>query len=259
MKKNTYLLLSITVAFAFFSCNNKKYTEVVEVPLPSAQEKIIIGLPEDVKASDGSFQLEKLPFKYDALNPEISALTMENHYSKHYLTITNNLNTTLKGSPLENMTIEEILIKLDINNVDLRNNAGAYYNHNLYWKSIGTKKGETPKDTLAGAIIKNFGSVGNFTSSFKNTAQKLVGSGWVFLVVDREGKLQITTTQNYDNPLMPLAPVLGYHGKPILALDVWEHAYYLDYQYKRKNYIDTFYDFINWSKINENYVATFSK
>jgi len=258
MKKYFFITPLLSVLF-LISCQKKELVEVVEVPLPSAEEKITIGNPEDVKADDGSFQIEPLPYKYDALSPSISALALELHFSKHYLTYTNNLNKAIKGTPLENLTIEEVLTKLDINNADLRNNAGGYYNHSLLWKIMDPKSEGTPKDTLAGAITKNFGSFENFTTQFKNTASKHFGSGWVWLVVDREGKLQITSTQNQDNPLMPNAPVIGYHGKPILGIDLWEHAYYMDYQYKRKKYIDAFFETINWQKVNENYQATFKK
>lgn len=259
MRKSFFLIPSFLFVFLLTSCNKKELIEVVEVPLPAAEQKITIGNPEDVKADDGSFQVEALPYKYDALSPSISALALELHYSKHYLTYTNNLNKAIKGTPLENLTIEEVLTKLDINNTDMRNNAGGYYNHSLFWKIMGPKAGGIPKDTLGEAITKDFGSFENFTTQFKNTASKHFGSGWVWLVVDREGKLQITSTQNQDNPLMPLVPVVGYHGKPILALDIWEHSYYIDYQYKRKNYIDAFFNLINWNKVNENYKATFKK
>lgn len=258
MKKYFFITPLLSVLF-LISCQKKELVEVVEVPLPSAEEKITIGNPEDVKADDGSFQIEPLPYKYDALSPSISTLALELHFSKHYLTYTNNLNKAIKGTPLENLTIEEVLTKLDINNADLRNNAGGYYNHSLFWKIMDPKSEGIPKDTLAGAITKNFGSFENFTTQFKNTASKHFGSGWVWLVVDREGKLQITSTQNQDNPLMPNAPVIGYHGKPILGIDLWEHAYYMDYQYKRKKYIDAFFETINWQKVNENYQATFKK
>ena len=183
-------------------------------------------------------------------------MALELHYSKHYLTYTNNLNKAIKGTPLENLTIEEVLTKLDINNADMRNNAGGYYNHSLFWKIMGPKAGGVPKDTLAGAITKDFGSFENFTTAFKDEATKQFGSGWVWLVVDRSGSLQITNTQNQDNPLMRNATV---PGKPILALDLWEHAYYLDYQYKRKNYVDAFFNVINWKKVSENYEEALKK
>lgn len=225
----------------------------MEVPLPTAQEKISVGIPDDVKAEDGAFQLEKLPYGYEALAPHISALTLEMHYSKHYLTYTNNLNKAIAGTPLENLTIEEVLSRLDLNDDAIRNNAGGFYNHSMYWKCMGPKAGGQPKGALSDAITKDFGSFENFVTAFKDAATTQFGSGWAWLVVDRSGKLQVTSTQNQDNPLMRNAII---QGTPILALDVWEHAYYLDYQYKRKNYIDAFFNVINWNKVEENYDAT---
>ena len=252
MKKLNFILTVLLLLSFLVSCNDKKFTEVVEVPLPTAQEKISIGFPDDVRAIEGSFQLEKLPYPYDALAPTISPLTLEMHYSKHYLTYTNNLKNAVAGTALENETIENILAKMDLNNADLRNNAGGYYNHTLYWKSMAPNAGGTPKDTLATAITRDFGSYENFVSAFKAESTKQFGSAWVWLVVDKSKKLQITSTQNQDNPLMRNAAV---PGTPILALDLWEHAYYLGYQYRRKNYIDSFFNVINWKKVGENYEA----
>jgi Fe-Mn family superoxide dismutase len=256
--KNFNLLIPVFLLITIsLSCNNKKLTEVVEVPLPTTvPEKVSSGIPDDVKADEGAFQMEKLPYLYDALAPNISARTLETHYSKHYLTYTNNLNKALAGTALENLTIEEVLAKLDLNDATIRNNAGGYYNHTLYWQCMAPKAGGEPKDILAEAIIKKFISFENFTSAFKAEATKQFGSGWVWLIVDRSGVLQITSTQNQDNPLMQNALV---PGTPILALDVWEHAYYLDYQYKRKNYIDAFFNVINWNKVGENYDAAVKK
>jgi superoxide dismutase, Fe-Mn family len=250
MKKIRLLLSNLLLLTLLLSCNNKKYTEVVDVPLPTVEEKVAMGMPDDVKSNEGSFQLEKLPYSYDALAPSISSFTLENHYSKHYLTYTNNLNKAIAGTPLENLTIEEVLAKLDPSVLDIKNNAGGYYNHSLYFKCLGPKAGGQPQDTLATAITKKFGSFDNFTTAFKDEATKQFGSGWVWLIVDRSGSLQIISTQNQDNPLMRNALV---SGKPILALDLWEHAYYLDYQYKRKNYVDAFFNVINWKKVGENY------
>jgi Fe-Mn family superoxide dismutase len=207
--KNLFFLGPIVILLMTLqSCNDKKLIEVVEVPLPTdIQEKIAIGSPDDVKADEGSFQMDKLPYAYDALSPSISATTLEMHYSKHYLTYTNNLNRAIVGTPLENLTIEEVLAN-------------------------------------------------NFTSLFKDEATKQFGSGWAWLIVDRTGKLQITSTANQDNPLMRNALI---PGTPVLALDVWEHAYYLDYQYRRKNYIDAFFNVINWRKVEENYDAAAKK
>lgn len=244
------LLLLVVFTLVLLSCNDKKLTEVVEVPLPTAEEKMTIGVPDDVKADEGAFEMLKLPYSYEALSPHIDALTMEMHYSKHYLTYTNNLNKVIAGTEMENMTIEDILKKLDVSNADLRNNAGGYYNHSLFWECMAPKAGGQPKDTLATAITRDFGSFEIFKTQFEDAATKQFGSGWAWLVTDKAGKLQITSTQNQDNPLMPNATI---KGTPILALDVWEHAYYLNYQYKRKKYIEAFFNIINWTKVNEKY------
>lgn len=255
MRKIHFLLSSLVLFILFVSCNNKKLTEVVEVPLPTAEEKVTMGIPDDVTAEEGAFQMERLSYPYDGLNPNISPLTLEMHYSKHYLTYTNNLNKAIAGTELEDLTIEEILSKLDLNDAEIRNNAGGYYNHSLYWKCLGKGSGQ-PKDTLAEAITKKFGSFAQFTTSFKEEATKQFGSSWIWLIVDKSGNLQITSTQNQDNPLMHNALV---QGTPILALDLWEHAYYLDYQYKRKNYVDAFFKVINWKKVGENYEEALKK
>lgn len=242
--------------FMLFSCNdNKKLTEVVEVPLPTKEEKITIGTPDEVTVDPGSFGITKLPFAYDALAPDIRSLTLETHYSKHYVSYTNNLNKEIVSTEYENMPIEDILKKMDLSNAKLRQNAGGYYNHTMYFNLL-TPKEQTPQDTLAGSINKEFGSFDNLTNQFKGQAEKQFGSGWVWLVVDRYGKLQITTTNDQDNPLMKNALI---PGTPIMGIDLWEHAYYLDYQNRKGSYIDAFYKHINWEKANENYKEALKK
>jgi Fe-Mn family superoxide dismutase len=248
--KREYSIFASLLMFTIISCNNKKLTEVVEVPLPSKEDKMLIGSPDDVKADEGTFQMAKLPYGYEALAPNIDALSMELHYSKHYLTYTNNLNKAIAGTELDKLPIEEVLKKLDVSNNDLRNNAGGYYNHGLFWENLAPKSGGEPKDSLAVAIARDFGSFNDFKNQFEDTASKQFGSGWTWMVTDKYGKLQITSTANQDNPLMSNATV---KGTPILALDVWEHAYYLNYQYKRKKYIDGFFKVINWKKVAERY------
>ncbi len=256
MKKANWFLLCFSILITLFSCTNKKLTEVVEVPLPSAVEKVSLGSPDDVKAEEGTFELNKLPYSYDALSPSIDARTMELHYSKHYLAYTNSLNKAIKNTELEDFTIEEILSKSVADSLNLRNNAGGFYNHSLFFDCIGPKSGGEPKDTLAVAIAKDFGSFEGFKNQFKNAANKQFGSGWAWLIVDKTGKLQVTSTPNQDNPLMPRALI---PGTPILALDVWEHAYYLEYQNKRKNYIDAFFAIINWKAVGEKYEEALKK
>ena len=251
MNKSYFFYLSLIVIL--ISCQGKKYTEVVEVPLPSNGEKITIGKPEDVDADKGAFEIIKLPYKYDALQPFLSALTLENHYSKHYVNYANNLNKLVLDTDLAAKTIEELLYKLDMSNESLRNNAGGFYNHNIYFESMGAKKPEQPKDTLLSTIKRDFGSYDNFKTLFKATSEKQFGSGWTWLVVDKTGVLQVTNTPNQDNPLMPKQVV---KGTPILALDLWEHAYYLDYQYKRRKYIENFFNVIDWKAVGKKFEAT---
>jgi superoxide dismutase, Fe-Mn family len=257
MKKIFLVAFCFSFIFLIPSCKRKKLTEVVEVPLPSAEEKVTIGQPEDVNANKGQFPLGKLPYEYNALSPSIDILTMEVHYSKHYLTYTNNLNKLVAEDPnMVDLAIEDILKKLDMSNADLRNNAGGYYNHTFFWESMAPKSGGQPKDTLASVINKDFGSFEVFKNQFVDAAEKQFGSGWAWLVVDKSGKLVVTSTPNQDNPLMPQQTV---SGTPILCLDVWEHAYYLDYQYKRKRYIEAFFKVINWKKVSERYEEATAK
>jgi Fe-Mn family superoxide dismutase len=256
MKTANLCLLCYSILLVVVSCNNKKLTEVVEVPLPSAVEKFTIGSPDDIEAEEGSFDLVKLPYKYDAVSPEIDARTMELHYSKHYLAHANSLNKAIKNTEFENLTIDEILSKSVADSLNLRNNAGGYYNHNLFFECIGPKAGGQPKDTLAIAINKDFGSFEGFKNQFKNVANRQFGSGWAWLIVDKTGGLQVTSSPNQDNPLMPKSIV---SGTPILTLDLWEHAYYLQYQNKRKNYIDAFFNIINWKVVGEKYEEAIKK
>ena len=257
MKHFFAIALCLSLFMTLPSCNRKKLEEVVEVPLPTADTKMTLGHPDDVVAENGQFSVTKLPFEYTDLAPNIGALTMEMHYSKHYLTYTNNLNKAIAADEtLKDLTIEEILGKLNMDNPDLRNNAGGYYNHELFWGSMGPKAGGQPKDTLATVINRDFGSFEVFKTQFTDAAEKQFGSGWAWLIVDKTGKLQVTSTANQDNPLMPRQTVIG---KPLLALDVWEHAYYLDYQYKRKKYINAFFNVINWKKVSERYEEAVAK
>jgi len=239
------------------SCKDKNnLEEVVAVPEPQKEEVAPLGNPDDVKADEGSFQLAKLGYAYDALAPNIDAKTMEIHYSKHYLKYTNELNKAIKGTPLETKTIEEILGTLDMENKAVRNNGGGYYNHTFFWEVMGPKAGGEPKGALAEAIKKDFGSFENFKTQFSEAAAKQFGSGWAWLVLDKTGKLVIGSTPNQDNPLMPN---VGISGKPVLALDVWEHAYYLNYQNKRPDYITAFFNVINWDTVGKKYDAALVK
>ena len=197
-----------------------------------------------------SFQLPNLSYNHDALEPHIDSKTMQIHHGKHHAGYTNKLNAAIEGTDLEGKSIEEILKNLDMNNSAVRNNGGGYYNHCLFWEIIGPNCGGSPSGKLADAINKDFGSFDEFKSKFSAAAATRFGSGWAWLCVDSDGGLEVCSTANQDNPLMP-----GECGKtPILCLDVWEHAYYLNYQNRRPDYIDAFFNIINWEVVAKMYV-----
>lgn len=193
-----------------------------------------------------SFTLPQLPYPYTALEPFIDAKTMEIHHTKHHQAYTTNLNNALENSPLKGKTIEEILKNLDLEQKALRNNAGGFYNHNLFWEILSPTKSE-PSAELSQAIEQSFGSFENFKAEFTKAAMSQFGSGWAWLCVSGDKKLSICATANQDNPLMPN----GCGNTPILGLDVWEHAYYLNYQNRRADYIEAFFNIINWAKVSE--------
>ena len=196
-----------------------------------------------------SFQLPDLPYNFDALEPHIDSKTMQIHHGKHHAGYTNKLNTAIAGTDLEGKTIEDILKDLDMNNTAVRNNGGGYFNHSLFWEIMGPNCGGKPEGQLAAAIDRDFGSFEEFKSNFSSAAGTRFGSGWAWLCVDLNGGLEVCSTANQDNPLMP-----GECGKtPILGLDVWEHAYYLNYQNRRPDYVGAFFSVINWVKVSENY------
>lgn len=212
-------------------------------------EKVNYGSPSEVKANEGAFKIVPLNYGYDAVSSYIDQETMFIHFSKHYVGYLNNLNKAVEGKAQANQSIEQVLKTLDMNNATLRNNAGGYYNHNLYFDVISPKGGGMPTGTLATAINNEFGSFENFKKLFAEAGGKRFGSGWAWLVVNN-GKLQIGSTANQDNPLMP---GLEISGTPILGMDVWEHAYYLKYQNKRGDYIQNFFNVIDWNKVAELY------
>jgi Fe-Mn family superoxide dismutase len=194
------------------------------------------------------FKLPDLPYSYDALEPHIDARTMEIHHTKHHQGYTDKLNKAIEGSELENKSIEEILKNVSNHSKGVRNNGGGYYNHNLYWEIMSPDGGGKPSGKLADMINDAFGSFENFKQQFSDAAASQFGSGWAWLCVEN-GKLSVCSTPNQDNPLMD---VTDCNGKPILGIDVWEHAYYLKYQNKRPDYIDAFFNVINWEKVEKN-------
>jgi Fe-Mn family superoxide dismutase len=193
-----------------------------------------------------AFELPKLAYSYDALEPHIDARTMEIHHSKHHAGYTNNLNAAIAGTSLENQSIEEILGNISQHSVAIRNNGGGFFNHDLFWKVMSPNGGGQPSGDLLSAIEKSFGSFDAFKEEFSKAAATRFGSGWAWLVKQADGSLVVSSTANQDNPLMDIADV---KGTPILGLDVWEHAYYLKFQNRRPDYISVFWDVINWEEV----------
>ena len=198
-----------------------------------------------------SFELPQLPYAYDALEPNIDARTMEIHHSKHHNAYTTNLNAAIAGTDLEGKTIENILINLDMKNGAVRNNGGGFYNHKLFWRVMSPNGGGKPTGELADAIDAAFGNFDEFKARFAKAGATQFGSGWAWLCI-KDGKLDVCGTPNQDNPLMP---GVGCGGTPILGMDVWEHAYYLNYQNRRPDYIEAFFNVINWTEVSRLYAT----
>jgi len=195
-----------------------------------------------------AFELPKLPYAYDALAPNIDARTMEIHHTKHHAGYVAKLNAAIEGTPLASKSIEDIMASMDMKNSAVRNNGGGHYNHSLFWEIMSPNGGGMPTGELGAAIDSAFGSFDAFKEQFSTAAGTLFGSGWAWLCVHKGGKLEICATPNQDNPLMPS---IGCGGTPILGLDVWEHAYYLNYQNRRPDYITSFFNVIHWGKVAE--------
>lgn len=199
-----------------------------------------------------AFELPKLNYAYDALEPNIDARTMEIHHSKHHNGYTTKLNAAISGTALENQSIESILSSLDMNDKAVRNNGGGFYNHSLFWEVMSPiDKGELSGE-LKDAILEAYGSFEDFKSAFSNAAATQFGSGWAWLCVHKGGKVEVCATPNQDNPLMP---GVSCGGAPILGIDVWEHAYYLNYQNRRPDYINAFFNVINWNEVAKRFAA----
>ena len=199
-----------------------------------------------------AFELPQLPYAYDALEPHIDARTMEIHHSKHHNAYTTNLNAAIAETDLEGLTIENILINLDMKNAAVRNNGGGFYNHNLFWRVMSPNGGGLPSGDLADAIDAAFGSFEEFKAQFAKAGATRFGSGWAWLCVHKGGKVEVCSTPNQDNPLMPDTACGGF---PILGMDVWEHAYYLHYQNRRPDYIEAFFNVINWTEVARLYAT----
>ena len=197
-----------------------------------------------------SFQLPDLNYDFDSLEPHIDAKTMQIHHGKHHAGYTSKLNAAVEGTDLEGKSIEDLLSTLDLSNTAVRNNGGGYYNHCLFWEIMSPNGGGSPSGDLLSAIEKSFGSFDEFKTEFSKAAATRFGSGWAWLCAHSDGSLEICSTANQDNPIMN---GIGCGGSPILGLDVWEHAYYLNYQNRRPDYIDGFFNVIDWEVVAKMY------
>jgi Fe-Mn family superoxide dismutase len=199
-----------------------------------------------------AFELPNLPYAHDALEPHIDAKTMEIHHGKHHAGYTSKLNAAVEGSDLASKSIEDILANVSAAGAGVRNNGGGFYNHSLFWSIMSPNGGGNPSGELAEAINAAYGSFEKFKDAFSNAAATQFGSGWAWLSVKADGSVKVSSTANQDNPLMD---VVEHKGTPILGLDVWEHAYYLNYQNRRPDYIEAFFNVINWEEVARRFAA----
>ena len=244
MKRKSLLILFTVLTI---SCGKKEELYEVEIPENVYQSEEVENSPSQVVAKDGAFKMRGLKFEYADLEPYIDQQTIETHYSKHHLSYLEKLNELVKGTPLEQQSIEEILTNIDPENKSLINNAGGYYNHNLYWDIISNKIDKKTSGKIAELINRDFRSLENFKTQFKKAGLDLFGSGWVWLVLTDEENLKIVTTNNQNNPLMSFETIKGY---PLMNIDLWEHAYYLKYKNNKSQYIDNYFKLIDWDRIN---------
>ncbi len=220
--------------------------------LPSCRVKLALLLCMPLLAHASAFELPALPYAKDALAPSIDATTMDIHHGKHHQGYVNNLNAEVEKDPrLAGLSLQQILEGVSAYAPAVRNNAGGHFNHSLFWQVMAppSEVGQ-PSEALSAQIVADFGSMDAFKAQFSEAASKLFGSGWAWLIVTPDGKLQISTTANQDNPLMD---TVSPRGTPILGLDVWEHAYYLNYQNKRVDYIAAWWNVVNWNSVSERF------
>jgi Fe-Mn family superoxide dismutase len=199
-----------------------------------------------------AFTLPALPYAFNGLEPHIDARTMEIHHDMHHNGYTNNLNNAIKGTAIENSSIEDILGDISNQSGAVRNNGGGFYNHCMFWEVMSPNGGGAPTGQLAADMDAKFGSFEAFKTEFSAAAATRFGSGWAWLIVDAAGKLDVTSTPNQDNPMMDIAEV---KGTPLLCVDVWEHAYYLKYQNRRPEYLTNFFNVVNWEEVSKRYEA----
>lgn len=253
--KTVSIIVALCSTTIIFSCKKNTLVEQVDVPAtPIEIVKVEGGSSKvsDVKATEGLFKMYPLPFEYNHLEPHFDAATIEIHFSKHHLSYVNNLNRAVVGTKYETMSLPDILKNLNLSDTEIRNNAGGFYNHNFFWENLKLNNGSEPEGELLKSIIRDFSTFENFKTQFTAISNQAFGSGWTWLISDKFGKLRIVFIPNNDNPIMR---GLGISGIPLLNLDLWEHAYYLKFQNKKKEYINTFFNIVNWKNVAKKYEA----
>lgn len=251
LKNSNYNLFVLLVLSSVVSCKKDTLVEQVDVPAtPIVAVERKDGKPSEVKANEGAFQLFELPYEYNGLEPNVDAMTLELHYSKHLLGYVNALNKVVVGTKYETLELQPLLKSVLLSESDIRNNAGAVFNHNFYFEEMAPKAGGQPEGELLESINRDFGTFDDFMRQFIETSVKYNGSGWTWLMSDKSGKLRIINTANND---CPLVKGLGVYGIPILNLDLWEHSYYLKFQAKKRDYVNTFFSTINWEVVQKRY------
>ena len=244
-KKVLKKIMFVMVAVVFYACQQAPQQANTE-----SETNFNVNYQTELIMKDGKHILTELPYSYDALEPHIDAKTMEIHHSKHHQAYVNNLNNAIEGTDLVSKTLEEIFASMSAHSMAVRNNGGGHWNHDLFWKIMSPDGGGKPGGKLLAAIEAKFGSFDQFQEEINKAGATRFGSGWAWLIVDGNGELQVTSTPNQDNPLMDVAEV---RGTPIFGVDVWEHAYYLKYQNRRPEYLNNFWNVINWAEVERRY------
>lgn len=234
----------------------KKFFGLFIVVLAFYSCKTIAQQPQLTASKVVTHEFAALPFAYDALEPYIDKMTMEIHYSRHHRAYFDNFIKSVQGTPLENMPMVDIFETISQQSIVVRNNGGGYWNHEFFWKVITPGGNKEPQGNLLEAINNTFGNFENFKKQFADAGMKRFGSGWAWLSVDKNGQLFISSTANQDNPYMNTETQ---HGTPILCIDVWEHAYYLKYQNKRADYLNAYWNVVNWTEVGKNYQTAIEK
>ena len=244
MKKQINLLFAMLLPVFLIGGNSLQLNAVMHNHNPQTQTQ------RNMKDQNGKFVLPALPYAYDALEPYIDEATMRVHHLGHHQAFVNNLNNAIAGTELEGLSIEEILKNVSKHPPAVRNNAGGFWNHYIFWLVMGPNSQPQPDGELLQAIERRFGSFTSFREQFTQASISVFGSGWAWLIVDADKQLQITTTPNQDNPLMDVA---AKRGIPVFGLDVWEHAYYLKHQNRRAAYVNDFWNVVNWDEVERRY------